>query len=130
MCFEYARRQAEQENYDYAAVLFEQCVAGDPSNVTYVESFLENLKKKYGDNKRGSSLALMLGRRGREAVREALEREQWEGVIRNGLTVLALNPWAIPALRATATASEKMGAGESKTVYLRYAREASPEDPD
>jgi hypothetical protein len=45
-CYEHANRQMQQDNYDYAAELFTQCVAGDPSNFIYLQSFLSNLKKK------------------------------------------------------------------------------------
>ncbi|NQU24992.1 MAG: hypothetical protein HQ567_27215, partial [Candidatus Nealsonbacteria bacterium] len=32
--FEHGSKQVSQDNHDYAAELFEQCVVGDPSNLT------------------------------------------------------------------------------------------------
>ena len=51
-----------QENYDYAAELLTQCVAGDPANFIYLQAVLINLKKKYNNNKKGSNLAFIQGR--------------------------------------------------------------------
>ena len=52
-CFEHASKQMAGENYDYATVLFSQCVFGDPENRAYVQGFLGNLQKKYGNNRKG-----------------------------------------------------------------------------
>ncbi len=34
--------------------MFEMCVAGDPANPLYIGQFLNNLVKKYNDNKKGA----------------------------------------------------------------------------
>lgn len=39
-------------DHDYATHLFTQCVAEDPANVIYLQAFLGNLQKKYGNNKK------------------------------------------------------------------------------
>ncbi len=127
-CFEHASKQMAQENYDYAVQLFEQCVLGDPSSRIYVENMLGNLKKKYGNNRTGSKLAQFKERGARSGVKKALSQGQWEDVLRNGLKVLAVNPWDIPALTAIATASEKMGDDEVEMVYLKAALESNPKD--
>lgn len=129
-CFEHACRQAAEENYDYAGQLFAQCVMGDPSDVTYIRNFLQILRRKYGDNKKGSTLAGLRGRATRDAMKKAARREEWENVIRNGLRVLAVNPWDVPALRALAAASAKMKVYGAELTYLKAALDASPNDPE
>ena len=129
-CFEYGSKQMAQENYDYATKLFTECVLGDPSNLSYVQSFLGNLQKKYDNNKTGSRLAKLKERGARGAIRKAARQEQWYDVISNGLKVLAVNPWDIPTLRAMATASEQMGDDEPEMAYLRAALAANSKDPN
>ena len=125
-----------QENFDYATELFRQCVWGDPGNRAFVQSFLGNLQKKYANNRKGSSLAQFKGSALRSAIKKAVAQSEWEEVIKNGLAVLKVNPWDVPALTAMATASENLAGmipGEyidCQWLYLRTAAEANPKDPD
>lgn len=128
--FEVASIKMAKGEYDYAADLFEQSILGDPSNPAYLQCFMENNKFKYPCNEIRCALAQLKSQRPRKAMNEAAGQEKWEDVIRNGLTVLKVNPWDIPALRAMATASAKMGADDSEMAYLKYALEADPKDPD
>jgi len=129
-CFEHASKQMSQENHDYAAELFGQCVLGDPSNVIYVRSYIENLQKKYNHNKTGSKLAQFKERGARSAIKKALGQEQWDEVIKNGLKVLAINPWDVSVLTAMATAAENSGDDEPEMYYLKCALQSNPKDPD
>ena len=128
-CYEHANRQMQQENYDYAAELFTQCVAGDPSNFIYLQSFLSNLKRKYNNNKRGSNLALIQGRGARSAAKKAAGQKDWPGVIKAGLGALRLNPWDVPTLSQMASACGEMGLHDVQLAYLKTAQEAKPKDP-
>ena len=47
--------KSKQRNHDYATEMFGQCVAGDPGNHVYVVAFIENLHKKYNNNKKGAT---------------------------------------------------------------------------
>lgn len=129
-CFEHASKQMAQENYDYATELFTQCVAGDPGNVVYLQSFLGNLQKKYNNNKTGSKLAGFKARGERSAIKKAKAQSDWEGVIRNGLEVLKVNPWDVSALTAMADACEEMHLEDVTLVYLKMALDANSKDPD
>ena len=60
-CFEHASKQMVQDNFDYATELFGQCVLGDPSNQVFLQNFLNNLRKKYNDNKKGATLSWVQG---------------------------------------------------------------------
>jgi tetratricopeptide (TPR) repeat protein len=128
--FEHANKQTAQENYDYANELYTQCLVGDPSSLTYVQSFIANLQKKYKNNKKGSPLANFKERGARSAVKKALSAEQWDEVIKQGVQVLKVNPWDVSILLAMATAAEKTGDLEPQMVYLKTALEANYKDPD
>lgn len=128
-CFEHGNLQMTQENYDYAAELFSTCVAGDPANVIYLQSFLGNLKKKYNNNKKGSNLAFMQGRGARGAVKKAASKEQWVEVIKAGLEALKFNPWDVPTLTQMSDACDALGCRDTQLAYLKTALEANPKDP-
>ncbi len=128
--FEHANRMMAQDNFDYASELLSQCVTGDPSNFAYLQAFLANLKKKYGNNKKGHNMAFMkkatLGR----AVSKAAGQKDWLGVIRSGVESLRINPWEIPVLRQMADAVKELGCDEVELVYLKTALEANSKDFD
>ena len=94
--FEHATKKTAAGDFDYASELFEQCVVGDPGNFPYVSGFIENLQKKYGNNRKGHPLAQFKERGSRSALKKALGQQQWDEAIGHGLKVLAVNPWDTP----------------------------------
>ena len=128
--FEHANRMMAQDNFDYASELLSQCVTTDPANFAYLQAFLANLKKKYGNNKKGNNMAFMkkatLGR----AVSKAAGQKDWLGVIKSGVEALRINPWEIPILRQMAEAVKELGCDEVELVYLKTALEANSKDFD
>jgi len=129
-CFEHAGRQMAQDSYDYATELFSQCVVGDPANLVYWQNFLGNLQKKYNNNKTGSKLAQFKARSSRSAVKKSKQHGDWEGVIKNGVEVLKINPWDVSALTAMADACEELAFEDITLVFLKNALEANPKDPE
>ncbi len=127
--FEHGSKQMAQEEYDYASELFAQCVAGDPGNLIYVQSFVGNLQKKYHNNKTGSKLAQLKERGARSGVKKAVAHQKWDEAITHGLKVLAVNPWDVPTLRAMATVAENTGDDEVELLYLKCALDVNPKDP-
>jgi tetratricopeptide (TPR) repeat protein len=127
--FEHGSKQMAQENHDYAAELFEQCVLGDPSNLIYVQNYVGNLQRKYNNNKSGSKLAQFKELGARSAVKKAINHGEWDEAIKHGLKVLAVNPWDVHTLTAMATASEKSGDDEVELFYLKCALDTNPKDP-
>lgn len=128
--FQHAQEQSRQGNYDYARELFAQCVLSEPSNLLFVRCYLENLHKKYGNNRKGKPLGFFTTCLGRNALKQAVKSKQWEAALRHGLEILAVNPWDVEALRCMAAASEPLGHRECGLYYLRCALEASPNDPE
>ena len=133
--FEHATKRtavaaAAPADFDYATDLLSQCVVGDPGNENYARAYVENLQKKYNNNKKGGSLAHFKERGARSALKKALDQGQWSEVFQHGLKVLTVNPWDVPALTGLALASKKSGYWECEMYYLHCALVANPKDPD
>ncbi|MEN6405177.1 MAG: hypothetical protein ABFC77_01775, partial [Thermoguttaceae bacterium] len=129
--FEHATKKlAASTDYEYTTELLSQCVLGDPSNTNYVKAYVENLYRKFNNNKKGAPLAGFKERASRSAVKKALAQEQWDEVLEHGLKVLTVNPWDVSTLTAMATASVKCGDWENELYYLRAALTADPKDPE
>ncbi len=129
--FEAAQTKASglHPNYDYAAELFAECVVGNPGNDLFVKAYIENLQKKYNNNRTGAPLAQLRQRKARSSVKKALADQQWDEVIKHGLDVLTVNPWDVPSLTAMAQAARKSGDFECEMFYLKNALVANPKDP-
>jgi tetratricopeptide (TPR) repeat protein len=135
-CCDHATKQMEQGQHDYATTLFSQCVQGDPTNLVFAQNFIKNLQKKYGDNKKGQPLAALAERGARGAQKKAVDKKEWDEAVKNGVAVLKVNPWDVPALVGMATAAaavllELEGTlGDTELFYLKSAFEASPKNAD
>lgn len=128
--FRRANELMVREDYHYAAELLLACVRADRSNFSYVQSFLESLKKRYGNDVRGIAHSRFSGLKARTAVKQAVNKENWEEVILSGLQVLMVNPWDTPTLKAMATASERMREYGPGIAYLKTALEYDTKDPE
>ncbi|MGA2620893.1 MAG: tetratricopeptide repeat protein [Thermoguttaceae bacterium] len=139
-CFEHASKQVAQENYDYATELFTQCVLGYPSHMVYVQNYIGNLQKKYNNNKKGSPLAHFKERGARSALKKAIAQSDWDEAIKNGITILKVNPWDVQTLTSLATVCERVadegegpvytGFADCELFYLRCAVDTTPKDPE
>lgn len=129
--FEHAtNKTTTSDNFDYATDLLNECVRGDPGSVRYAKAYIENLRKKYKNNRKGIPLAQFRERGARSAMRQALDQHHWDEVVQNGLKVLTINPWDVPTLTALATVAKKCGYRECEMYYLHCAWSASPKAPD
>ncbi|MCA9168431.1 MAG: tetratricopeptide repeat protein, partial [Planctomycetales bacterium] len=115
----------EKPDRDYAHTMFVECVLNDPGNLEYVEALLENLQKKYKNNKRGARLR---GFGGRGGFKKAIQAEDWDEVFRLGLDLLRTNPWDVPTLCALAEACATNHYNEVELRYLKNALDVNPKD--
>jgi tetratricopeptide (TPR) repeat protein len=129
-CFAHASKQMAQGNFDYATELLTPCVLGEPGNLIYLRSFVENLQKKYGNKKRGAWLTQIKEHGARSTLKKAEAQEKWDEVFRGGLQILQANPWDISTLRSMANAAGHSGDGECERYLLRCALDADPKDPE
>jgi len=128
-CFDHAAKvmQQEKHDHDYANTLLTECVQHDPGNLVYVEKFLENLQRKYDNNKKGARFA---GFGGRGAFKKAIAKKDWLEVLREGPLLLKTNPWDVATLRPIAEACEALDLREVELRYLKNALDANPKDAE
>ncbi len=127
--FERARQCTEKADYDYANTLLSQCVSEDPASILYLQAFLGNLHKKYGNNKKGAKLAGLKIKSQRSALNKAAEKGNWLAAFQAGCAALALNPWDIPTLLAMAAACNELQIDECQLYYLRAGLDVDGKDP-
>lgn len=122
--FEHATRNSEKKDFDYAHDLFAQCVVGDPASIVYLQALLDNLKRKYDNNKKGSKMAGFKTSSGRKNLKAALGKKDWTGAVKAGCEVLKYLPWDTQTLMAMAEACEQLGIDECQLYYLKWALNA------
>jgi tetratricopeptide (TPR) repeat protein len=127
-CYEQGTKLMTQEKYDfdYAHSFLVQCVLRDPANTVYLEAFLENLHRKYNNNKRGA----MLNFGGKGPIKKAVAKEDWELVLKLAPEALKSNPWDVTTLRAAAEACAAFGYHQAELRYLKNALVPNPQDAD
>lgn len=124
-CYEFGQQKNKQGDFQYAHQMYEQCVAGDPANLVYVDAMLANLRARYDNNKRKARV-----KSARTDFKKALGDKAWKEVLVQGLQLLGENPWDIPTLRGMAEACAAQHFNEVELRYLRMALDANPKDPD
>lgn len=114
----------EKPDFDYAHDLFSQAVLNDPGNLVYVEAMLDNLQRKYNNNKKGGRFNFG----GRKAFKEAVAEDDWHEIFREGMEILKANPWDTQALREMARACAFNRHNEVELRYLKNALDGKPKD--
>lgn len=128
--YEHGQRCLEKQDHDYAHQLFAQCVTEDQANITYLQALLENLQRKYGNNKKGAKLAGLKIKSHRSALHKASSKGDWEGAFQAGCNALALNPWDIPTLTGMAEACRELEIDECQLYYLKWGLNVDPHNCD
>ncbi len=119
--FEHAQLCTAKQSFDDANKLLMQCVVEDPGNLVYLQSFLTNLQRKYGDNQKGSRLAGLKIKSKRSTLNKAVGKGDWETALQAACAALTLNPWDIPTLLALAAEYEQWQSDECELYCLRCA---------
>ncbi len=130
-CFTHGSGSAAKGDFDYATDMFTQCVVGDPANPIYITQFLNNLVKKYKDNKKGAGFtsapkaAALKG-----SLKKSAYSKDWTTLMKTGLEVLKINPWDISTLTAMAHACDALNFDEAQLVYLKQALDVDSKDAE
>lgn len=127
-CFEYGNRKMQQGDHDYATEMFIQCVLGDPCNIIYMQTFIANLRVKYGNNKKGASFGLIKGGGSKGAIKTAEMRKKWPEVLKSGYEALKTNPWDEAVFMSMGKAALELNYAEAGLAFLKHAIEAAPEN--
>jgi tetratricopeptide (TPR) repeat protein len=113
--------QMSKKNYEYADnIYFTQCVLQDSGNPIYAQTFLANLKKKFGEKKKTTRSLIALGKT------MTVDAKKPESVFKVGIEALKSNPWEIETLISTGRACEDLGHLKSAIVYYQSAVDADP----
>ncbi|MBR5710518.1 MAG: hypothetical protein IKX40_07155 [Thermoguttaceae bacterium] len=126
--FDHATIQYNQKNYDYASDLYIQCIASDPGNMTYVQAYLENLRKKYNNNRKGDPMGFFKIGTPRKAAKKALGAKEYQKAFENGLQALRVNPWDVQTLTILWETCIELGFTETPLAYMKIALEGNPKD--
>lgn len=107
--FTHANQAALKANYDYAINLYTQCCKLAPDNLLYRQSLHGVLKKKYGDNKKGSRMAAVRVMGPKSKVKKGQLQKNYLQVLDYCEEGLQYNPWDVGLLCDEADALGKLG---------------------
>ena len=108
-------------NYEYADnIYFTPCVLQDPGNPIYAQTFLANLKKKFGEKRKTISSFFAAGKR------MITDAKKSENLFQTSIEGLKSNPWDIESLISAGKVCQDLGHLKSALVYLQWAVEAEP----
>ena len=125
-CYEFGNQKMQAGEYDYANEMFARCYTGSPANLIYLQSFIANLRMKYGNNKKGAPFAKIKGGGARSQMKVAEARSKHDDVLKSGVELLKLNPWDAAAFFSMAKASLGLGYDETGLALLKHAVECDP----
>ncbi len=124
--FEHGLRCVESNDFEYANRLFSQCVVEDPASLLYLQSFLNNLKSKFGSAESVSRFNTLRIKGHRTTLAKAVAGGRWEAAFTSGCSALGLNPWDAQTLMHLSEACRSLGIHDCRLYYLRWALEADP----
>ncbi|MDR1484767.1 MAG: tetratricopeptide repeat protein [Planctomycetaceae bacterium] len=113
-------KQMMNQNYDYANEMFRECFLRDSGNIIYLKSFLDNLKRKYGEKKKKGIFSFLSGKK------EATTEKKAEAILKSGVDTLQSNPWDVSALLSSGGACEVLGYHDSALEFYKAAVDSEP----
>ncbi len=126
-CFEYGNQKMQIGDNDYATEMFAQCVVGDPSNLLYMNSFIANLRIKFGNVKKKSSFSFL-----KKAAKAAPigKSKDLKTTIQEGVEKLRRDPWDAQTFATMGMACLEAELVDPGLAYLKHAVESAPDDVD
>lgn len=123
-CYQRGLHLAEcEKNYDYAHIMFAECVRRDPGNLQFVDAMVKNLRAR---TRHPNKTRFTLFRRHGRTLRKAAQRNDWDYLFYKGVDLLRVDPWDVSTLRAMADACAQLHHNEVELVYLKQALDAEP----
>ena len=110
-----------KKNYEYADFYFFDCVQQDPGNLIYAQSFLFNLRKKFGEKKKTTRSLIATGKK------LTIDSKKPESLFKVCIETLKSNPWDIETLISAAKACQVLDFLETAIVYYQAAVDADPD---
>jgi tetratricopeptide (TPR) repeat protein len=113
-------KQMMIQSYDYANDMFRECFLCDPANIIYLKSFLDNLRRKYGEKKKKGIFKFLSGKK------EANTEKKAEVILKSGVHSLQADPWDVNALLSSGGACEVLGYHDSALEFYKAAVDSEP----
>jgi len=111
--------QMSKRNYEYADNIYlTECVLQDPGNPIYAQTFLANLRKKFGDKKKKTTSLLTAGKK------MMGDAKRPENLFKTSIETLKSNPWDIETLISAGKACEDLGHTGTAIIYYQTAVDA------
>ncbi|MGL4942311.1 MAG: tetratricopeptide repeat protein [Thermoguttaceae bacterium] len=126
--FENGNKQSSVHSFDYANDMFTMCVLGDPGNVLYSQSYVTNLRKKFGERKKKGVFGMLSGSGASAFIKKAEMQKQWDQVIKLGLDIIKNDPWDATTLATIGNAVAALGHDDAAIIWLKFALEGDPND--
>ena len=116
-------------NYDYGIQLLLTCCKLDPSNFLFRQTLRRTQKAKFGNNLRGSRLAVLTTVRTRARLKNAKRSRVYLKVLEHGEEILSRNPWDQGTQMDMAEAADALGMLDMAIFILDQARQKYPKHP-
>lgn len=122
--FERANQVLTKGDYDYALPLLLNCCVMDPANPVYRQVLHQAARNKFGNKKRGQSLAFLTNMGPKIQLRKARLAGNHLKILEYAEQILMRNPWDIPAHLAMASAFQELELDDLAIWTLEQARQA------
>jgi tetratricopeptide (TPR) repeat protein len=127
--FERAKQVLATGDHDYAIQLLLTCCKLEPANIHFRVQLRKAQKEKYGNNLKGSPLAMLSTPRYKAKVKAAKRSGDYLKVLEYGEAVLTKNPWDLGTQTDMAEAFDTLGLLDLAVITLDQARQKYPKDP-
>jgi tetratricopeptide (TPR) repeat protein len=117
-------------NHDYGIQLLLSCCKLDPANLTYRAALRRAQKAKYGNNLRGSRMAILTVAPFKSKMKSARRNREFVKVLEHGEEVLTRNPWDMATQMEMSEAADALGLSEIAIFLLDQARQKHGAEPD
>lgn len=126
--FDRAKQVLATGNFDYGIDLLMTCCRLDPANVQFRTAIRKAQKDKYGNDLRGSKVAVVTTLRDKQRMKTAKMGRDYLKVIEYGEHVLTKNPWDLGTQLDMAEAFDALGLLDLAVYTLDQARQKYPKD--
>jgi tetratricopeptide (TPR) repeat protein len=125
-CWKKGNEAIPKENWDYAIQMYGKACELVPHNLAYRQSLIGTVRKKYGDNGRGASMAGMklMGSRGK--LKKSQMSKDWKGMKAACEEGLLVNPWDVSMLVGLGEACASLQYDDVAVFMLEEAIKLEP----
>jgi tetratricopeptide (TPR) repeat protein len=127
--YERAKQVLATGDFDYAIQLLLTCCKLEPANHHFRMTLRKAQKEKYGNNLKGSPLAMFTTPGTKSKMKAAKRNGEYLKVLELGEAVLTKNPWDLGTQTDMAEAFDSLGLLDMAVLTLDQARQKYPKEP-